>query len=250
MFTAPYTFLTTKPQHRRLCTLFPELLHVLPITGGVYDLEARIYYTDGTNAAYEIEGSLLLAAGEVRYWDVSQYSQDYAAVNPSKTISKIKIWLGTEDANEQLHYYPYTPTTDELRAIYYNNTAGGIDTVICMGDEQRSQGNFAIDTVSPMVMEMEIQSLRQYGLSGQRARTGHTLHTAHRYSTSDEMLALRDFDLLRTGWLFEVVNNLPKMLNIILTGSIPYAAARSTLVAVPITFQFAFEEKAFDRVGL
>jgi hypothetical protein len=247
MYTGQYTFLTTKPAARRLCTLFSDFLYVLPIESVSLDLNARIYYTDGTNALYKIEESVSLVAGSVEYWDISPATVNYAAVEPSKTINRIKIYMGTEDETETLNYYPYTPTNDELRAIYYANTAGGVDVVICTGDEQRSQGNEWIDSVSPQVLESSIQNIRNYGVSNQRARTGFTFHTSHRYSTREELLALRDFDLLRTGWLYEEMDNLPKMLPILLSAPIPYAPARANLVAVPISFNFAFDEKAFDR---
>jgi len=250
MWLPPYTFLTTKPDARRMSTDHPELLYILPLDELALDLKAKIYYTDATTTTITIQAAMDLRPGEVQIKNIGFESVDYVTHQPSKTISHIKIWLGTEDENEQLTYYPYTPDADQSIAIYYQNSAGGLDTLICLGDNQHTQSQDSIRTVSPLIFDEDLRNLRQYGLVGQRAITGKNTSVSHRYATRDEVMALRDFDLFREAWTYEEFAGVNDFIPIILTSAIEFPSQRNNLVAPAITFQYRFESRAFDRVGL
>lgn len=245
-----YQLLTTKPLLRRICADYPELLYVLPLETLTASVLARVYWTDGTNDAYTLEADVPFTAGEVMYWDISPYTQDYAALQPLKTVDYVKVWVDVEDGGETVRGYVYTADTDQSRAVYYVNSAGGVDVVICAGDEQYTQENRAVDTVQPLVLDTTLQNLRSYDVTGQRARTGLLLHTHHAYATREEMAALRCFDLLRRGWLWEAISGGPRLLPVLLADNIPYATARATAVAVPIRLRFAYDEQSLDRIDL
>jgi hypothetical protein len=251
MWLPPHTFLTTKPSTRRMSKSHPELLYILPLDERLnIDLRAKITYTDASTSTITAKAALDLRPGEVQVVNIGFETVNYPAAQPSKTILHIKFFLGTEGDNEELIYYPYTPDSDQSVALYYQNSAGGLDTLICAGDIQHRQSHDSISTVSPLVYDEDWRNLRQYGLAAQRAIAGKSTNVMHRYATRDEVTALRDFDLFREAWIYEDVSGVMDYVPILLTTPIEFPSERNNLVAPVINFQYRFESKAFDRVGL
>lgn len=158
LFKPPYTFLTTKPASRLLSRLHPEWLAILPIediaNAAIY---ADVNYTDGTaNFSEVLAIGDLLRAGEVQAVRIDFQTIDWDAIVPAKSIRYIELTIrsgGIALTNDDpLRYYPYTPDGDlELqRAIYYHNSYGGIDSLICLGDQQLSIETTGYTTARPL----------------------------------------------------------------------------------------------------
>lgn len=248
--SSPYTFLTTKPLTRRMSTAHPELLYVLPHQAiSSHDLAAVCHYTDGTTSPLVIKAGLSLNASEVKRYRIGYDAVDYDAVQPTKTLKKIVISIADESTGvalgESLTYYPYTPQGDYVQAIYYHNSLGGVDSLICEGDQQVSRQFGGYMTAIPLDAVYDGQA-HQYKWVDPTFSTTKGMNTGA--MPRGEVEALHDFFSLKRAWEYKVKNG-----GVILNPIIPeqpevsFPSSRTNMKKLSFGYRYAFDQRAIDR---
>ncbi|REE01099.1 hypothetical protein [Marinoscillum furvescens] len=248
--TSHYQFLTTRPQRRMISKNHPEFLYILPHqTVTSPKLVAVVTYTDNTSEKHELLATTL-RAGETRMYDISYAKRNYDMLNPAKTIRKFIIRVDSPDypdgTEDYIECYPYTPTGDHIRAIYYHNSQGGVDSLICVGDEQEQIQANGIITAQPFEAVYESAS-QQFRYADPKFRTQHSLSSAAK--PGKEVFALKDLFLIKQAYEYHkhdtVVTRapiIPEQEQLILP------SAKSNIKRLAITYRYAFEQRAMDRV--
>lgn len=252
-FTLPYTFLTTKPATRWLSTEHPEQLYVLPNVDNLLpSLVANILYKDGTTSEEVLipVGDWTLKAGQARAFEVGYARWNYANLDPTKTIRSITISIYTSGAAiagaDAITYIPYTPAGDELKVIYYHNSYGGVDSLICAGDSQRSFTTDGLQVARPV--ELVYEGEDQYRMVQQRMRTDHSVNSGHK--PRKEHQALIDLFLISTAYEYERISDDAYHLRPIILESAERALAsiKTNIKNISFNYRYAFTQRAISRV--
>jgi hypothetical protein len=230
----------------------PEILNVLPHVDSVTDpalipLKLLAKITGGATADYEIN-SFTARMGEVYSF---QIGWDDVAYPDKANITKIEIYCGTAfadyaTADDVITYYPVTMVADELVAIYYQNSYGGIDSLICKGAKQPIQENESIAARSGVSL-LKDDSLRVNRTIANRATFGNLVHTG--YSTRKELYALQDLFLINHAWELMTLGGEERFVPIDIDQSVKWPDNRENLQALPIRYRYAMEQKAITRVA-
>ena len=260
LFKPPYTFLTTKPQTRLLSKNHPEWLALLPIVDITSpQVKAIITYTDGTTAELVL-ATPTLREGEAQYIDVSYATHDYDAETPAKTIRHIIVRVESEDFEDQsaqdfVKYFPYIPAADknnpdksDILAIYYHNSYCGIDSIICLGDTQRSIETDNLITEKPMDLNYQLGDA-QFAVTNQTFRETFQVSTGTKPRL--EIYALHDLFSLKAAYEYRVISGVPTLIPIIPAGNgIAMPSNRNNVKQLSFSYQYAYTGRAKDRAGL
>lgn len=322
LFKPPYTFLTTKPQKRRISKGHREWLYILPhkdipspklvvvlsftdglsssfdlirsiqtivisnntgnfeeddvITGISSGATARVVtWTDtpefeielisgqfvvgeeihnGTHTAEVVsfEDNFKLRNGEAQYFDISYATRNYDALNVAKTIKSFIIRIESPDfadqsAQDHIVCIPYTPTGDNIKAIYYNNSYGGLDSIICTGDQQQSieTQNILSSKAEELGYEQgssQITALNPSFINAEQAHTGN--------HPKGEIEALHDLLTLKSAVEYQMINGVELFIAIIPLGNgISFPSKKANMKSLSFSYRYAFEQKAIDRIA-
>lgn len=127
-----YLFLTTRQLSRKMHWMQNEYMYILPLQNITSaQLTVLITYTDATTHSEPIalgnlaqyEGIIMRLADD--YLDLNSY-------NPTKTIQHIELYINAS-STERIKYQMYEPYTDNQVTLYYANSLGGFDSLICEG---------------------------------------------------------------------------------------------------------------------
>lgn len=255
-FVTPYSFLTTKPQKRLLSRLHPEWLYVLPIESiTTPKLVAVIAHRDNSATSYTLidTGDLVLRAGEVKCLDVSYARWDYDAVEPTKIIRSIAIRIESPDFEDQgaqdyIQYVPYPAAAgfgDFSRALYYHNSMGGLDSVICSGDHQDTLSLDGYMTVQPLEAVWD-QATAQYRYADPTFLTYADVNVPVR--PTREVFALKDLFIHKRAYEYQQGEDWQALVPIVVQGEeLQLPAYRDNLKRLSLRYQYGFIEKAIDR---
>jgi len=246
-----FSFLTTKPQRRLLSKLHPEWLYVLPkVTMTTERLVADVTYTDGTTTSYTLidTEALTLRAGEVKYFDVSYAKRNYDNMNPAKTIKYITIKItSSQGFGDFVTYFPYTPNGDDIKAIYYHNSQGGVDSLICESDIQESRSFDGLVTASPMESVYDTNAA-QFKYVDPSFRSEFSLSSGQK--PAKEIFALHDLFSIKRAYEYEEIAG-GKLLTPIIPEQrdITFPSARTNIRQLSFTYRYAFDQRAIDRIS-
>jgi hypothetical protein len=245
MFSGAYTILTTKPASRLMSKDHPELLNVLPhVDNPTLKLQAKVTKQDASSVTHLID-TFAARDGEVYSFQIGWDDEAY----PDKAnIKKIEIYCGGSygAADDVITYYPVTMVADELVAIYYQNSYGGIDSLICKGSKQPIQKNESIAARSGGSL-LKDDSLRVNRTIANRATRGNLVHTG--YSTRKELYALQDLFLINHAWELMTLGGEERFVPIDIDQSVSWPDNRENLQALPIRYRYSMEQKAITRVA-
>ncbi len=129
-----HRFLTTKPLKREYQEILPvDLLHFQRLDSEVTELKIKLTYTDNTSST--------------QITDISEYQlgvtyltpirlSTLKTINPGKTIKKIEVWVEEDPIITTLEYIIVSDKSDNSSVFYYKNSMGGLDYLVCEGNEQ------------------------------------------------------------------------------------------------------------------
>lgn len=241
-FVPPYQLLTTKPLKRRISTQHPEWAYVFSFVAATTRLQATIHYTDGTTATIsDMVGTVSLVPG-VSYYDISYLRHQYHAITPLKTIASIVLSFEGL-SGEQLTLVPFTPATDQVRAFYYRNSQGGIDSLITTGDFQNTPSYLQVETRNALRLDSSFDE-PQVQTINQEFADKVTVHTG--YLPKAELQALSDMKLI--NWVCEYLNDalIPIKVD---SESLKLPSDRENTHATSFSYTYAFRQRAMDRKG-
>lgn len=228
--------------------------YTVSITGDNFSTGAVSSSSGGTSNIHNVtvDADIALQAGEVQCFDMSFATQAYDALNPAKTIRSILIRIESpdfadQDAQDHIIYYPYTPKGDNIRAIYYHNSYGGIDSIICTGDQQHSIETTGYITHRPLDLG--------YDLGAAQIKYADPYHqTISQVSTGPkpglEVFALHDLFALKAAYEHRQISGVDVLVPIIPEGQgIAFPSAKTNIKNLAFSYRYAFEERAKDRQG-
>lgn len=250
-FSGDYQLLTTRPDKRRLSTEDPEYVYVCPNTDitAAY-MYAKAYYSDATTNVHSVSLSNL-NKGETKCVDIGFAAMSYNSSIPvGETISKIEVYVGTtdtEDDGDKLTYIPYTALSDLKLRVYYSNSYGGLDSLICIGDRQETvESSYQMASVE-IAHDAVLQESPQFIIQNSRGRRSFEIHTGH--MPEKELEALRELGVKKPLSIYETVNGTATLLPCVLDGNgIALSTARTNLHNQVIRLKYQWEDEAFDRV--
>lgn len=245
--TGPYAFLTTKPIKRRLSMDHPEWLYILPTQAiSSANLTYKLTYTDDATTTKTIALGNLLVGKKIQV-QIGNDILDYEQWNPTKTIRFIEFYI-SDPGYDKLTYYPYSPVGDDVRAIYYHNTFGGVDTLILEGSQQDSYDFNSEQTQKPLNISWTLHNDPQRKTLNQRGNITRQVHTGPK--PAGELVALRDLFMFKRAYEYRVLQtNHPFMVPIIPNeNSITFPSTRENINKLSFSYQYATEQRAYDRV--
>lgn len=260
LFDPPYVFLTTKPQNRFLSEDHPEYLSILPLqepTDPVH-LYINITYFDNADVEHKLIDDLELAEGVAQHINISYAERDYKSITSGKTIRSITFYtksadtdfdFDTEPTNDNLTYYPFVPKKDtaEIKAFYYHNSYGGLDSIIALGDHQESIEYRHLQTRKSIVVVNQNQTDHNYMMERGIATRTFTFWTGPK--TKKEIQALRCLPLINRGYEYKDVDGQASMVPIIIQGDfIEFPTEMANVWNLKFTYRYSFDDRAFDRV--
>lgn len=231
-----------------MSTLHPEWLYVMA-HAGLNRLYYKVYYTDGTDDTdfHAFDG---LVSGAVGMIQVGYDQIDYPAMNPAKTILKVEFTLRngvTVNDGETLTVYPYVPDGDSQRAIYYHNSYGGLDSVICEGDQQLSLEVSGITTRKEKGINFSVLTHVQLQVVNPRRISQHLLYTGHK--PTREIQALADLFLIKSAYEYVILDGAKYLLPIIpVDNAKELPSKKNNMKRISFGYQYAWEEKSMDRI--
>ena len=236
-----YQFLTTKPLTRRFSLSHPELLYVFPYVNLSTTLQAQLFYTDASQSSIiNLTSTTSFTQGQVKAFDISEDTNNYTQQNQAKTIERIEIDL-PDEGSDKLILYPYTPKSSQVKAIYYHNSQGGLDSVICTGDQQNTTDFEAIQSVKALDLasnfaDPQVKNTNQFFTDNFNINTGFMLQ--------GEMNALKDLKLINTAYEYNNGTFIPID---IIPDSLQLPSEKNNLKAASFSYKHAFEQRAIDR---
>ncbi len=246
-----YWLLTTKPQTRRFNMSDPEFLYVYPREDKA---AARLYYEITQDDSSQVVNSISLGdlrRGETKIVDISQDVEDYEGQKGAgRTIKSIKFYVHTSQTATPEDYIvaiPWTPTSKDRTAIYYANSYGGWDSLVCEGESQGNIENDQITSRRILPINYNIQLNPQVLLQDSRGMQVFTFTTGKMPRLERE--ALRDMALKKQLAIYSVINQTKVKLPAIFDeSSMPLASSFSNITNLAFSLRFAWEAKALDRV--
>ncbi len=254
MTTTPYIFLTTKPQRRLISKDHPELLVIAAgeaITSPT--LKVVVTFTDATTESFDLiaSGSLTLRAGESHCFNVGYDQYNYDAYNTSKTVKSFIIRVESADFTDQaaqdyIEYYPRKFESDTLKSLYYSNSQGGIDSLICTGDQTEANEQTGIITAQPIESVYD-QATAQFKYTDPRIRKNISTNTG--FKPGKEIFALQDLFKSEKVYEYTSVTGGIQRVPVIMQGEgVTLPSERSNLKQLQISYKYAFEDKVIDRI--
>jgi hypothetical protein len=248
MLSGNYTFLTTRPAHRRMSRLHPEIIKVLPhvaVTGQT--LKARLYYSDATATADYTIATFNARVGEVYSFQIGYPDISY----PSKAvISKIELYCGATYPADQdmIIYYPFSYAGDIIEAIYYANSLAGIDSVICtMTNAQNTQAVQSDPAELNANYQSNYRNQRQHRSINNNSRTGRIISTGF-LPGPDHMEALKDLFLHNFACIYRTIGGQPRYVPIEVDQNVSWPSVNAALQGIEISYRLSIDAKANSRV--
>ncbi len=240
--------LTTISLIRPFSMEHPEWLYILPVADkNAATLSVLITYTDG-NTDTKVIPIGNLRTSEVVVINISEANQLYTEVDDTKTIQKMVMSVNSTD--DTLTLYPFYPSekSDQVVALYYHNSYGGLDSLICMGDYSDTLEAEQLIVEQPIDETKNVTTHPQFLPTYPRGRRGVDQHTG--YKTEDELLALRDMLLLNKGYEYQSINGQQVLLPIIFqNASITLPSKKTNARAMQLQYRRASVDYALDRIG-
>ncbi len=129
-----HRFLTTKPLKREYPESLPvDLLHFQRLDSEVTELKVKVTYTDDTSTTQTTDISEYQLG--VTYLTPVRLSS-LQTLDPLKTIRKIEVWVEEDPVITVLEYIIVSDKSSRNYIFYYKNSMGGLDYLVCEGDEQ------------------------------------------------------------------------------------------------------------------
>jgi hypothetical protein len=238
-----YHFLTSKPLTRNIFEIQKEWLYILPlvdITAAVLDIV--ITYTDATTQDADVAlGDL--TKGEVNVVDIGFPAQDYNS-HQAKTIESIAIKIDSDA--EKIILKPVDLSTDNIRHLFYMNSLGGIDSLICIGDQQDNLETSRLISQKELSIDAPLDE-SEFIVSSIKARAPFNVYTG--IKPDKEIRAAKDLFLVNE--IFEQIENdgTFAMVPIIVDQkSVKFPSKNNNLKAIQFTARPAWDEVALDRI--
>jgi hypothetical protein len=234
--SSDYEFLTGLSR-RRFSKTSPMFLYVnvLSLISNS-KLFCTIHHTLG-NLTTQIYNIGELSVG-VKILDVSYATAAYDS-RVIGTIKSIDFFINT---GPSITLYPYTPKGDNTLVIYYQNSLGGLDSVICEGDQAPSLETEGYEVELAQSYDSNITDNQQYSYEQEGMRESMTVTAI---GPKNEILALKDLYLWKNAFVIENDQWIP----IIIQGqSYALPTAKTNIYKQQITFKYAHKELAIDRI--
>ena len=180
-----------------------------------------------------------LSAGRTIIMDISDEVHDYDSYAGDR-IRNIQFYV--ESSEDTITLYPYTPKSDNPLVIYYQNSLGGLDSIICEGDQQPGLETFGFERDIAMSYDDNITDNSQYSYVNEGARETITIFAN---GPKKEITALRDLYLIKNCWIIEDGQWIPM---IVQGSSYDLPSTRSNINRPSITLKYAHNEHAFDQI--
>ena len=243
-----YQLLTTKPTHRLLSKVHPEWVYILYTAANVAaKIFAELIYTDGTFEFVEIHNIGAVQASEVKIIDAS-YATLTSAADPAKTVSQIYLQTtdqgGDRNTMDHLLYEPMDFQGDELRAFYYHNGQGGIDSLITEGRLQSNQKTpFSMLTVRNS-LKSELSSISRPD------EQVWTVNASDRLPVG-EAQALRDLFTIRSAFeLVPVSGGSVYLPLVILSENVNYGSLIGGILPMSFSYKYAIDNQSNKRLNI
>ena len=245
LHSGPYFFQTTRPRTRWMSLSHPEWLYILP----TQDIDGATLYLDCYNQA-DTKTTKSVSLGDLKYgkaiWvDISHSLRTYAV--SSGTLRYIHAYID-DTSYDDLIYYTYTPTGDDIRAIYYHNSAGGLDSLVTTAEQLTAYEFQSLETKKAMELDFIQGWDHTSRITNTRASKIETLHTGHRPAGEIRSL-VENFFLLKRGYEYrEIATDFPFLMPIIpLVSTQQLPASRSSIQQVSFQYKYASDQRAYDR---
>ncbi|GEM_PF-5816052 len=240
--------LSTRSLIRPFSMEHPEWLYILPVADKASaSLTVTVYYTVGAPMVKSISlGDL--RKSEVIDINISEANQKYSEVDNTRTISYMTMSVNSSD--DALTLYPIYPSkmSDVVTALYYHNSMGGLDTLICTGDYADTMDAEKLVIEQPPDETKDVTTHPQYLAIDPQGFRGGDQHTG--YKSEDELLALRDMLLLNKAYEYRVINGQQVLLPIQLQSTnVVLPSKKTNAKALRIQYRLASKDYALDRVG-
>lgn len=242
---ASYQFLTTKSLRRTIFKEQHEYLYILALEDmGQKNLTFDLTYNDGSaNQTSKSIGNL--SKGDIHLIDVGFDNIGYDLIESAKTISLIQIHIDDE-LNERIYLTPATLPSDNAQHLFYFNSLGGMDSLICTGSTQETQQT----KFEESIREREADSGNSFSEIETHNSNGNTLFDFNSgYKTLNELEACKDMFLINKS--FKLINQFgtESFLPLILTSSkIRHSPDDQNLKSISFSAKQSFIEEAKDRI--
>lgn len=244
-------FLTTKPQSRSISIDHPEWLYIyLEQTATQQYLKANITYQDGTTLLHELMSLGIPTGHDIIIANISYSEKNYQLLAPSKVIKTIEIFVGDAVADQSEEYLVLIPikyNSDNIKALYYHNSLGGIDSFICVGDSYVTESLFATITKRSLQLNYDSFADSEMVASNQQSQTIVKVYTGNK--PKGEILALNDLFLLKSAYewvemdgVFELIEILPT------TNEVNLPEDNSNLYNASFEYRYASANAAIDKL--
>lgn len=250
----PYLLQTTKPEKREFSMDHPEWIYVVPTedTNNVY-LYAKVYYTDESDQMYAVSALKNLRKNEAVIFNISNSQVDYENLNPAKIIKYFELFIGLQGSlpqpaiGDKIICIPksYAQDKETIRAIYYYNSIGGLDSIICTGEQQRSSVNRYITSEQPARLGFNLDAPLIKDTN--QEKTNRFLVNTGFKSKGEIQAFVEEFWLVRQGFEYRLVNGVYRLLPIRPSAdSMEIPGERENLQALEFTYEYAFRNRAND----
>lgn len=246
-YTGPYAFLTTKPGNRRFSMDHPEWLFIMP-TQDIASAELTCRVVNSVDSASNLNISLgNLQKGKVIWVDISDSVRSYDDYADGNPIKYIKFFI-TDEVYDNITCYPYNPAGDDVRALYYLNSFGGLDSIIIEGQIQDTVNYDYQEVIRPAEVGYTLASdmLRKHQVT--RADKHVTVNTGHK--PGSEILALQDLFLTRVAFEYKVLEpDYPFQVPIVpIDNQLALPSNRQNIKQATFSYMYATRQRAYDRV--
>lgn len=242
--------LTTKPKKRQISIDHPEWLYVYPgVSNNDLYLRALITYQDGTLAYEDIVALGNHVSYRVKIINIGYPARQYQFIDPTKTIKSIELFINESEVDTidaSIILIPVKITSDNVRALYYHNSLGGLDSFICTGDKNQAIRLFKdlSNVALPLGYDItkgaaQIQPIEQQLTRSVKVYSGN--------KPKGEIEALDDLFLIKKAYELKIVNGSEELFSIIpTTEQLKHPEDRSNLQNSNFEYEYAFNDKAID----
>ena len=245
-FSGVYQFLSTKPKIRRLSMDDPEYLFfcaLQEIQGA--RLFVRSYFSNTTTHVQSLDLGTL-HQGITKCIDVGFSSMGYLGNVPvGSFITKIDMYIGmdeTDESGDKITYIPYIPDTDHKLLVYYVNSAGGLDSLVCEGDRRTT-----MDSDHTIAKRAVSKEAAQFVITNSKGQRKYDVNTGAMPNRS--VRALMDMAIKKPISILQEINCIPTFSPVLLVdNSMRMPSDMSNEQSLSFTLQDAYENTAIDRV--
>lgn len=233
-------FITAQPRTKTVVATQPEYLYFfVPTSTTTVNLQAKIYYTDGTTLTVTALTKATTEAYQLYIIPVG-YTQ-IIAPSATKAVSKYQVWVENQSAAVKSEVFTYklsSKTEVDEHFFLFESSLGAFETLRTTGEHTK-----AISTEATIAQRItEVGYTNSDGETEKFDVTGNnTFLQSTGYKTKDEIEWLED--LLYSKKVIEIVNGeyIPVIIN---TAGITKYKTRDNLFAYTFEYTHAFNNKA------